>query len=124
MIKITDSNGQALYLPAVTEACVSGQWRGTRARVKSFDGTEIEASESAGQIAAAVEAQPPAQPVTWPRNAAEVREFMEDSCQREEYANDDNSPSVDDLYVLTAHDFLSAVNCWAESPYHLGEKYD
>ena len=65
-----------------------------------------------------------AQPVTWPRNAAEVREFMDAHCQREERANDDSSPNDDDLYALTAHDFLSAVNCWAESPYHLGEKYD
>ena len=66
MIKITDSNGQALYLAAaaiaaVTETGVSSQWRGIRARVKLFDGTEIEASESAGQIAAAVEAQQAAQ---------------------------------------------------------------
>ena len=62
----------------------------------------------------------PVQTLTWPGNAAEVREFMEDSCQREEYENDDNSPSVDDLYVLTAHDFLSAVNWWADSHYRPG----
>ena len=62
----------------------------------------------------------PVQMLTWPGNATEVREFMDTYCQREEYENDDNSPSVDDLYVLTAHDFLSAVNWWAESHYHPG----
>ena len=52
-----------------------------------------------------------AQPVAWPKDVAEAREFMDAHCQREERANDDSSPSDDDLYVLTAHDFLSAV-CW------------
>ena len=76
MIKITDSNGQALYLAAaaiaaVTETGVSSQWRGIRARVKLFDGTEIEASESSGQIAAAVEAQPAAQEKSVDENDSE-----------------------------------------------------
>ena len=62
----------------------------------------------------------PAQPVAWPRNAAEVREFMDAHCQREERANDDSSPSDDDLYALTAYNFLSAVNSWADSPHHPG----
>ena len=73
-----------------------------------------QAAPSNGALAA------PAQPVTWPRNAAEVREFMDAHCQREERANDDSSPSDDDLYALTAHDFLSAVNWWADSPHHPG----
>ena len=68
-----------------------------------------------GAIQAGVGA--PAQPAAWPRNAAEVREFMDAHCQREEYANDDTSPSDDDLYVLTAYNFLSAVNSWADSPH-------
>lgn len=62
----------------------------------------------------------PVQMLTWPGNAAEVREFIDDHCQREEYENADNSPSVNDLYVLTAHDFLSAVNWWAVSHHHTG----
>ena len=73
---------------------------------------------SATQVQAMLAAQ--AQPVTWPRNAAEVREFTDAHCQREERANDDSSPSDDDLYVLTAHDFLSAINSWADSPHHPG----
>lgn len=72
------------------------------------------AAPSNGALAA------PAQPVTWPRNAAEVREFMGAHCQREERANDDSSPSDDDLYALTAYNFLSAVNSWADSPHHPG----
>lgn len=76
---------------------------------------QLEAVGGAGSLARAE-----VQPLTWPRNAAEVREFMDTNCQREERANDDSSPSDDDLYALTAHDFLSAVNRWADSHYHPG----
>lgn len=56
------------------------------------------------------------QPATWPKDAAEVRQFMDANCQREERANDDGSPSDEDRYVLTAHDFVCAATWWADSP--------
>ena len=78
----------------------------------------------AGKTEVADEPEITAQPVTWPTNAAEVREFMASNCGRTEYANapvtDDVAeynacaPSDNDRYQLTAHDFLSAVDWWTD----------
>ena len=46
----------------------------------------------------------------WPATAAEVRDFIGSNFISAEYATD--SPHDDDKYVLTAHDFLSAVDFW------------
>lgn len=56
--------------------------------------------------------------VRWPRNAAEVREFMHTHCEIEEYAVGPDAPDDGDRFQLTAHDFLSAVNWWADFPHH------
>lgn len=63
-------------------------------------------------------AAPPAQQaVAWPRDAAEVRQFMKGNCASLEWAVDEATPHQDDRYQLTAHDFLSAVNWWADFPH-------
>lgn len=52
----------------------------------------------------------------WPKDAAEVREFMASNFEAMTFGNPDQSPSDNDRYQLTAHDFLSAVNWWADFP--------
>lgn len=64
MIRVADINGQTHYLAAsaiarVTEAGASSQWHGIRAYVKLFDGTTIEAQETADDIRARVERDTP-----------------------------------------------------------------
>jgi hypothetical protein len=59
MIKITDINGHAHYLAPeaiarVTQTGTSSQWHGIRAIVRTFDLQNIEAQESADEIALAV----------------------------------------------------------------------
>ena len=55
--------------------------------------------------------------VAWPKNAAEVREFIGGNYEAMEFGNADQSPSEDDRYKLTAHDFLSSVIWWADFPH-------
>ena len=62
MIKITGYNGRTHYVDAaaiakISEAGVSSQWHGIRCIVKCFDGSVIEAGDSADQIALAIIAQ-------------------------------------------------------------------
>lgn len=49
---------------------------------------------------------------TWPKDASEVREFMNSNCAAAEYPNQEGPPSEGDKYMLTAHDFLEAVRWW------------
>jgi uncharacterized protein YlzI (FlbEa/FlbD family) len=61
MIKLTDSNGAAIYLaPAaiasVKEAGPSSAWHGIRSYVRTFDGKAYEVQQDASQISAEVEA--------------------------------------------------------------------
>lgn len=60
-------------------------------------------------------------PVAWPRDAAEVRQFMNSNCEAVEFAVDEATPDDGDRYKLTAHDFLSAVNWWADFPHYPSE---
>lgn len=60
----------------------------------------------------------PAEVIKWPKDAKEVREFMHTHCITEQYAVGIESPSDDDKYLLSAHDFLSAVNWWADFPHY------
>lgn len=60
MIRVTDLNGQTHLLhpdaiARITEAGVSGKWRGIMAYVKTFDGQTIEARESVMEIGLAVD---------------------------------------------------------------------
>lgn len=58
------------------------------------------------------------EPVGWPKNAAEVREFFRSDFIRAEYVADDHRPCDEDRYYISAHDFLSAINWWADFPHH------
>lgn len=52
------------------------------------------------------------EPAIWPRNATEVRQFMNANCEVEQYAVGPDTPDDNDRYQLTAHDFLGAVEWW------------
>lgn len=52
----------------------------------------------------------------WPKNAAEVRAFIGNQFERLQYGKESGRPHENDRYTLTAHDFLSAVDWWADSP--------
>ena len=59
MVKITDYKGQAHYLKPeaiakISEAAVSSQWYCIRCIVKCFDGTVIEAGDTAERILEAI----------------------------------------------------------------------
>lgn len=59
MIKIFDYRGKAHYLApsaiaSLTEASTSSQWHGIRCIIKCFDGSVIEANQSADIIAAEI----------------------------------------------------------------------
>lgn len=58
---------------------------------------------------------PAAEPVAWPKDAAEVRQFMGSNFICAEFVGSDESPNDDDRYLLSAHDFLSAVDWWTGS---------
>lgn len=52
------------------------------------------------------------EPVAWPSNAAEVREFIGVHMDSLRYHRDDAQPHDDDRYTLSAHDLLSAFRWW------------
>ncbi|CAB3858744.1 hypothetical protein LMG26788_02147 [Achromobacter pulmonis] len=61
MIKLTDSNGAAIYLaPAaiasIQQAGPSSAWHGIRSYVRTFDGKTYEVQQDASEINAAVDA--------------------------------------------------------------------
>lgn len=90
-------------------------WTAGGRAIKNCGGHERDAASLAYK---AMLAAAPAQPMAWPKDAADVREFMTSNCEAQEYANDDKSPSDDDRYQLSAHDFLSAVVLWADFPHY------
>lgn len=57
------------------------------------------------------------EPVAWPKDAAEVREFFNANFISAQFAAPDQSPCDEDRYYISAHDFLSAVNWWADFPH-------
>lgn len=67
---------------------------------------------------ASVAASAGSEPVAWPKDAAEVREFFCSDFIRAEYVADDRQPCDEDRYYISAHDFLSAINWWADFPHH------
>ena len=58
------------------------------------------------------------EPVAWPKDAAEVREFFNSDFISAKFAAPDGSPCDEDRYYISAHDFLSAINWWADFPHH------
>lgn len=57
------------------------------------------------------------EPIRWPKDAKEVREFFSSDFIRAEFVSDDHEPCDEDRYLISAHDFLSAVNWWADFPH-------
>ena len=57
------------------------------------------------------------EPVAWPKDASEVRAFFRSDFLNMEFGNADESPSDNDKYLISTHDFLSAVNWWADYPH-------
>lgn len=57
------------------------------------------------------------EPVAWPRDAEQVRAFMGTHVAKLRYARNDHLPDEQDSYTLSAHDFLTAVEWWADAPY-------
>ena len=55
---------------------------------------------------------PAAEPVAWPKDAAEVRQFMGSNFICAEFVGSDESPNDDDRYLISAYDFLLAVDWW------------
>lgn len=56
-------------------------------------------------------------PIRWPKNAKEVREFFNSDFIAVQFAAEDHEPCDEDRYLISAHDFLSAVNWWADFPH-------
>ncbi len=55
-----------------------------------------------------------AETVAWPRDAAEVREFLYSHFCALRYGQEGGEPHDGDRYELTAHDLLSAIEWWAD----------
>ncbi len=59
----------------------------------------------------------PAQPIAWPKDAKDVRDFFHADFITAQFAAADQTPCDEDRYLIRAHDFLSAVNWWANFPH-------
>ena len=93
---------------------VAAELRRQHTRIAELE-SELEAVGAGGVQALSAA---PAEVMKWPKDASEVREFMHTHCITEQYAVGIESPSDDDKYLLSAHDFLSAVNWWADFPHY------
>ena len=58
-----------------------------------------------------------AQPIAWPKNAQDVRDFFRSDFITAQFAAEDQKPCDEDRYLISAHDFVSAVNWWADFPH-------
>ena len=74
-------------------------------------------AEYIGRLRASLAASAGSEPVAWPKNAAEVREFFNSDFISAKFAAPDGSPCDEDRYYISAHDFLSAINWWADFPH-------
>jgi hypothetical protein len=67
------------------------------------------------QARASLAANAGSEPVAWPKDAADVREFVGSHFRSLFYANPTGmDPHENDVYELTAHDLLSAFRWWAD----------
>ncbi|MFG5777993.1 hypothetical protein ACFIQF_13040 [Comamonas sp. J-3] len=57
------------------------------------------------------------EPVVWPKDANDVRAFFSSDFIAAQFASEDQAPCDEDRYTISAHDFLSAVNWWADFPH-------
>lgn len=58
-----------------------------------------------------------AAPIAWPKDAQDVRDFFRSDFITAQFPAQDQAPCDEDRYVISAHDFLSAVNWWADFPH-------
>ncbi|WP_368921345.1 hypothetical protein [Comamonas aquatica] len=58
-----------------------------------------------------------APPIAWPKDAQDVRDFFRADFITAQFAAEDLTPCDEDRYLISAHDFLSAVNWWADFPH-------
>ncbi|MDL5036827.1 hypothetical protein QRD40_10760 [Comamonas sp. Y6] len=56
-------------------------------------------------------------PIPWPEDAKDVRDFFNCDFISAQFAAEDQSPCDEDRYLISAHDFLSAVNWWSDFPH-------
>lgn len=115
------SAGAALAAPANTTGLAHEIW--AAAQLTPSEGIEDGAARVEALLVAnsVTEAGPADAPPAWPKDAAEVRQFMGTNCEVMQWAVDEQTPSDDDRYQLTAHDFLSAVDWWADHPHYQPE---
>lgn len=48
----------------------------------------------------------------WPTNAEEVRRFVGNDFCSLEYGRKDHTPDDNDIYTMSAHDLISAIQSW------------
>lgn len=66
---------------------------------------------------ATLRSTPQAAPIAWPKDAQDVRDFFRSDFITAQFPAQDQAPCDEDRYVISAHDFLSAVNWWANFPH-------
>lgn len=53
----------------------------------------------------------------WPKNPQEIRDFVSGHFSSLRFGRDDAQPDSNDVYTMTAHDLLSAIDWWADFPH-------
>ena len=107
----------ARELRAQAEAMNNGAAR----QVEQSPGEVAPITGTAGSIPAAA---PPsvALPVSFPKTPAQVRSFVGHQFASLRYGREDESPDIDDLYTMTAHDIISAFDWWfGRNPLDFGD---
>lgn len=113
--------GQPQAMPDLTTLTERGAkaWAGVDAQGLREGFTAADMATAAAQGfrdgVASVAANAGSEPVAWPKDAADVREFVGSHFRSLFYANPTGmDPHENDVYELTAHDLLSAFRWWAD----------
>ena len=113
---IASSNAQAAAAKKAMrelEAQVDAVGAGGVEPLRKSNSVEFDGIKSPSSVAPIMQL---AAPVRWPKNAAEVREFFRSDFIQAEFAAENHNPCDEDRYYISAHDFLSAINWWADFP--------
>lgn len=106
-ISASDSDGIAYDGPSFERG-----YRLGRGEYDEYTGALVAAAKAEALTATnAVSVEPQEPAITWPQDAAEIREFIGSNFNSR---TEDGEPSDDDKYSLTAHDLLSAFSEWVE----------
>lgn len=99
--------------PTTLEAAAAAELRRQHVRIAELE-SQLEAIGAGG-----VEPlrKPVAAPISWPKDAQDVRDFFHADFITAQFAAEDLTPCDEDMYLISAHDFLSAVNWWADFPH-------